>query len=64
MTSRKPPRVSCIVAVYNESNPRTLCGKRASKTAICQARFVQAHIDGHNPAWCETCLALWRGVTP
>jgi len=41
----------------------TLCGvkinNRPNKAGITLARFVQRHIDGHDPEWCERCLYEW-----
>lgn len=48
---------SCIIA--EPGAKKTLCGNKSQLVGVCWAKFVQAHIDGHDPAWCETCLYLW-----
>jgi hypothetical protein len=52
-----PTSTSHIVA--EPGARRALCGKRSEDGGVCWARFVQAHIDGHDPEWCESCLYLW-----
>lgn len=50
--------MSCIIA--SPGDRRTLCGNRTDDVGVTWAKYVQAHIDGHNPPWCDTCLELWR----
>jgi hypothetical protein len=56
-----PESRSHIVAA--PAAPRTLCGVKVSGRSngdgITWAAFVQAHIDGHDPLWCERCLYEW-----
>lgn len=40
-----------------------LCGER-DILPVTWALYVQAHIDGHAPAWCEKCFAVWAGLPP
>lgn len=54
---RVGPDGSCIIATPGDR--KTLCGAKAENRGICWAKWVQAHIDGHDPAWCERCLYFW-----
>lgn len=57
VVGRVAPDGSCIIAAVGDK--RTLCGQKTADVGYCWAKFVQAHIDGHNPPWCERCLYLW-----
>lgn len=48
-----------IIAQPGDRN--ALCGARDA-LPITWALYVQAHIDGHNPEWCERCYARWSGL--
>lgn len=57
---KRPP--SCIL--HHAGDKHVLCGKKSADVPVCWARWVQAHIDGHNPKWCDECLTKWRRLRP
>lgn len=43
-----------------------MCGRKVFEDGhgVTWARWVQAHIDGHNPPWCWECFAVWWNEPP
>ena len=50
--------------IRNVGDKRVLCGKKTDEVGVTAAKAVQAHIDGHDPRWCEDCLPLWHAGPP